>query len=217
MPLKCVLFDFDGVLVDTENRNMDYLAAALKLHGVTLTKDDRRNLIGRNDPAFIQEILNRAEENVTMEEFLEDRKRCGNVYENGSDFQLIPGAKSFLKWLRYHGFQIGLVSSTRTQLIITALNRLGIVSFFDCIVCGDMVAEKKPAPDCYNKALSLLSIPAEDAVIIEDSPLGIQAAQAAGISVIGFKGGEICQDTSAADFEATSFEEIYKLSVFDSI
>ena len=68
MPIRCVLFDFDGVIADTEERNADYLAAALAHFGVRLTDADRSALVGINDPSLLEALLKRAETPVTLEQ-----------------------------------------------------------------------------------------------------------------------------------------------------
>ena len=75
MPIRCVLFDFDGVIADTEERNADYLAAALAHFGVRLTEEDRSALVGINDPSLLEALLKRAETPVTLEQLQAERTR----------------------------------------------------------------------------------------------------------------------------------------------
>ena len=144
MPIRCVLFDFDGVIADTEGRNADYLAAALAHFGVRLTEADRSALVGINDSSLLEALLKRAEMPVTLEQLQTERARRGNYYENGADLHPQPGLREFLSALRAQGIRTGVVSSTRSQLILTALDRLHLVSQFDVVICGDMVTRRKP-------------------------------------------------------------------------
>lgn len=96
MPIRCVLFDFDGVIADTEERNADYLAAALAHFGVRLTEEDRSALVGINDPSLLEALLKRAETPVTLEQLQAERTRHGNYYENGADLHTQPGLREFL-------------------------------------------------------------------------------------------------------------------------
>ena len=73
MPIRCVLFDFDGVIADTEERNADYLAAALAHFGVRLTEEDRSALVGINDSSLLEALLKRAETPVTLEQLQAER------------------------------------------------------------------------------------------------------------------------------------------------
>ena len=152
MPIRCVLFDFDGVIADTEERNADYLASALAHFGVRLTEEDRSALVGINDPSLLEALLKRAETPVTLEQLQAERTRHGNYYENGADLHTQPGLREFLSALRAQGIRTGVVSSTRSQLILTALDRLHLVSQFDVVVCGDMVTRRKPDSEPYLRA-----------------------------------------------------------------
>ena len=162
MPIRCVLFDFDGVIADTEERNADYLAAALAHFGVRLTDADRSVLVGINDPSLLEALLKRAETPVTLEQLQAERARRGNYYENGADLHPQPGLREFLYALRAQGIRTGVVSSTRSQLILTALDRLHLVSQFDVVVCGDMVTRRKPDPEPYLRAAQLLGLAPDD-------------------------------------------------------
>lgn len=214
MEARYVLFDFDGVIADTEESNVKYLGKALAVFGVVITPEEQAQLVGMNDPRILEKMLRRARPPVTLEQLLEERKRQGNTYEDDPDLAPTPGVIEFLHRLRAAGKRIALVSSTSARLILAALNRLGLTGFFDVIICGDMVSEKKPSPECYRKAMALLRARPEECVIVEDSPVGIRAGKAAGAVVAACRCGRLRQDTSQADFEFESFEECMRLPVF---
>lgn len=217
MPIRCVLFDFDGVIADTEERNADYLAAALAHFGVRLTDADRSVLVGINDPSLLEALLKRAETPVTLEQLQAERARRGNYYENGADLHPQPGLREFLYALRAQGIRTGVVSSTRSQLILTALDRLHLVSQFDVVVCGDMVTRRKPDPEPYLRAAQLLGLAPDDCLVIEDSPAGIRAGKAAGCTVLGYTGSSIRQDVSAADFALSDFHLYRQIPLFQNL
>ncbi len=214
MEARYVLFDFDGVIADTEESNVKYLGKALAVFGVVITPEEQAQLVGMNDPRILEKMLRRARPPVTLKQLLEERQRQGNTYEDDPDLAPTPGVIEFLHRLRAAGKGIALVSSTSARLILAALNRLGLTGFFDVIICGDMVSEKKPSPECYRKAMALLRARPEECVIVEDSPVGIRAGKAAGAVVAACRCGRLRQDTSQADFEFESFEECMKLPVF---
>ena len=90
MKKKYVLFDFDGVIADTEESNSHYLGLALKEFGVELTEKDKQRLIGTHDQELLIEFLSRAPRKVTVEQLTRRRKELGNTYENGN-IAPIPG------------------------------------------------------------------------------------------------------------------------------
>ena len=214
MELRCVLFDFDGVVADTEPSNNRYLEQALAVFGLKLNDEQRLALIGVNGLDFIRPLLASAEPPVSDEAYLAVRQKQGNTYENSPDLKAQPGLRDFLGLLRGAGIKTGLVSSTSSRLILAALNRLGLADQFDAILCGDMVRRKKPDPEGYLRAMELLQIPPECCVVIEDSPVGIRAGLAAGAWVVGYEGASVPQDTGLAQDRVKSFFDCPNLPVF---
>lgn len=214
MELRCVLFDFDGVVADTEPSNNRYLEQALAVFGLKLNDEQRLALIGVNGLDFIRPLLASAEPPVSDEAYLAVRQKQGNTYENSPDLKAQPGLRDFLGLLRGAGIKTGLVSSTSSRLILAALNRLGLADQFDAILCGDMVRRKKPDPEGYRRAMELLQVPPECCVVIEDSPVGIRAGLAAGAWVVGYEGASVPQDTGLAQDRLKSFFDCPNLPVF---
>jgi len=94
---------------------------------------------------------------------------------------LLPGVETYLREARSLGLKVGLASSSSHGWVSGILDRLGIVGSFDCVVCGDDVTLVKPNPEIYLRALQALHLRPDEAIVLEDSPNGIIAAQAAGI------------------------------------
>lgn len=211
MQLKCVLFDFDGVIVDTEPHNADNLAKGLAHFGVVMTDEEKKAQVGKNDRDAMLQILSRAKVKVTMEDLSAYRDKIGTYYETGEDFEAQPGFRAALAEIRSAGLRTAVVSSTRSKLILTALNRLGLLSSFDTVVCGDMVEKHKPDPECYFKAMEWLGAKPSECLIVEDSPYGIHAGKAAGATVVAYTGSSYEQDTHEADFTIAHFNELPKL------
>lgn len=214
MEWKGILFDFDGVIADTEPLNAAYLGAALRRFDIELTPETYRKLVGTSDQTTIRSLLSSAEHPVSMEELAAERRRCGNTYRNSPELVPQPGLRQWLAALRLRGVRTAVVSSTRTELIVTALNRMKLLTSFDVVACGDMVEHPKPAPDIYRLAMNWLELGPKQCLAIEDSPTGICAAKAAGLAVIGYTGGSIPQDVTQADWTAGTFTEISEMEIF---
>lgn len=210
MKKKYVLFDFDGVIVNTEESNSYYLGLALKEFGVELTEKDKLRLIGTHDQQMLEELLKESTYKVTLEQLQNKRSEKGNTYENG-DIRPMPNLVPMIQQLRKKGVKMAVVTSTTTKLIIIALNRMGILNLFDVIVCGDMCKKRKPDPECYIKAMSLLGAKSEECIVFEDSTVGIQAAKRAGIEVIAYVGSGVRQDISSADYSVADYIECEKI------
>lgn len=210
MEKNVVLFDFDGVIANTEERNKEYLEKALSAFGIRLSEEEKYNLIGKNGKAVVSRILEKSGQNVTMEELAQKRKETGNTYEN-SDIRPMPGLISLIVSLREKGWKTGVVSATSTKLIIVALNRMEMMNLFDVIVCGDMCEKSKPDPESYLKAMSLLGAEPDECVVFEDSTTGIRAAKLAKAAVIAYRGSGIFQDVHEADYVMDSYEESWEI------
>lgn len=204
METEFVLFDFDGVIANTEESNAAYLEKALGAFGIRLTEEDKRLLIGTNDKTAIEALLSRAPVKVAAEDLARMRKEVGNTYEN-SDIRPMPGVVSLIQHIRGRGMKTGLVTSTSTRLIMIALNRMKMTSLFDVVVCGDMCTNLKPDPECYKKAMDYLGAEPGRCIVFEDSPVGIHAAKLAGARVAAYRGSGIPQDVREADYIVDSY------------
>lgn len=210
MTFRFALFDFDGVIADTETSNKEFLEKALAVFGVTLTDEERMSLVGTNDPHRIERFLSRANRTVTMEEYRAQRVVSGNTYENG-DIAPMPGLISLLRDFRSKGIRTAVVSMTSLRLISIGLDRMGMTDLFDTVIGGDMVTNHKPNPEPYQMAMERLGARPEECIVFEDSPVGISAGKAAGAFVVGYTGASIQQDTSEADCVLDCFSDFYSV------
>ncbi len=209
--ITCVLFDFDGVIADTEVSNFEYYRKAFHYFGVELTDEDIHRLIGTVVPQYEKVLLARAPRPVTHEELAKKKVEIGNTYENG---ELYPaaGIKELITELRKRGIRTAIVSSTFTKLIVTALNRMGMTDLFDVILCGDMYSAAKPDPEGYLTAMRYLNARPEESIVVEDSENGILAGKRSGAYVMAYTGSAVKQDVSQADCEIASFEPVEQLA-----
>ena len=175
MKKQYILFDFDGVIVNTEPQNAHYLQETLKSFGVYMDHEELKGFIGVNSREKILHYLSRSKENVSWEMYQKRRKEMGNTYENDAICPM-PGLQELFQWMKGRNLKAGLVTSTSAKYIITALNRIKMTDYFSVIVCGDMCEKRKPYPDGYLKAIQLLQAEKDEVVAIEDSSTGIHAA-----------------------------------------
>lgn len=202
--LDAVLFDFDGTLCNTEIENLYLAQDILRQMGAEVSREELEVLTGGEDRVTVPPILERHHVAGTIDDYERLRDDCYRTYAEAS-LSVEPGATELLDDLRARGVKVGLVSMTVSRCILTALARLGILGRFDAIVCGDMVENRKPAPDPYLRAMELLGVRPSACVAVEDSPTGIASAKAAGCYVIAYTGCDIVQDVSAADEVINSF------------
>ncbi len=204
----CVLFDFDGVCADTEPLGLELDRRAFSTYGFVPTEEELHSLVGTTGEESIPAVFAAHGLCVSAAEYWSHRGDNSWIYRD-APLEPSPGVCELLARLRARGVRTGLVSTTSARDILSALNRLGLASCFDVLVTGDLVERRKPDPMPYLEALRHLGFEAEGNVAIEDSPTGIASAKAAGLYVVGYAGGRIVQDTSAADETVTGFDGLF--------
>ncbi len=209
--IDCVLFDCDGVLVDSEPVSARRLVKVFAALGVPATFDDAMTLCGtdgvKETPLVAAKYgmeLTSDELDAKQTEMREEGLLPATIYLD-ADLQPIDGIRELLVRLRDSGVRTGLVSTTCSAHILTLLNRFGLTGLFDVIVCGDMVNRRKPNPEPYRTAMGFLGVEPGRVVVVEDSPTGISAGVASGAYVLGFTGSSVVQDVSAAAEVLPSF------------
>lgn len=181
---QLVIFDVDGLLLDTERVWKQAWRSTLDSLGLQEIGDEEFcRLIGKSGQASMREareILNGAWD---AESFMEQMRACGfRLLESG--LRLKPGARELLEELKEKGIRCAVATATCRELTEKRLGQMGILRFFSCICCGDEVERGKPFPDIYQKVLEHMECPAGRAVVLEDSPVGVEAAFRAGIPCV---------------------------------
>lgn len=177
--IKAALFDFDGVIVDTEPLYDIYWNEAAERYGLgiphfadhikgTTLPDMMAQYFGDRSEAFKRQVV-------------ED---CV-AFEDQMDFPLVPGVIKFIQLLKANHVTTGLVTSSERRKMKRALELLGIESLFDTIVTAERVTRGKPDPMCYQLAAHDLDRLPSECLVFEDSLNGIRSATAAGAQVIG--------------------------------
>ena len=186
MPLRLIIFDCDGVLVDSEPLAMRVLLEAIAAEGVSIDADiGFRSFLGRSLTTIIAG-LNRDYGLHLDEAALERmRMRLYALYEQ----ELRPMA-GLIDALEAIELPVCVASSSQMERIRVSLTLTGLIDRFEpAIFSAAMVAHGKPAPDLFLHAARSMGVLPEDCLVIEDSPAGIMAAQRAGMRVFAFAGG----------------------------
>ena len=174
------LFDMDGTLLNSEHLACDAFNAAARERGITIAPAAYARLIGhRGDSGrqILAEIVGSLEEAEGIFE------RANDVYARAIEegqLQPMPGVEACLEALSRRGVPMAVVTSTQTALAREKLQRTGLAGAFGTVVGGDCVEHGKPAPDSYERAAQNLGFAPEACLAVEDSPIGLQAAHAAG-------------------------------------
>jgi HAD superfamily hydrolase (TIGR01509 family) len=180
--MTAVIFDCDGTLVDSEPLARTAWEQALAVYGYELTDDDAEASVGLPYPrvhAYFAERVSLPAAEPFWVEF------SGELFTL-IDSELAPFADAVTaaRELRSCGVPVGVASSSPRERLHRTLRRAGLLDAFDVTVAGDEVANGKPAPDMFLLAASKLGVAPEDCVVIEDSPPGVQAGLAAGMTTL---------------------------------
>ncbi len=180
-----VVFDNDGLLLDTESVWTRAEADLFARRGQEFTPADKRELVG-SSAAIASGILERRLEEPGRADALIEELNALVVAELEHGVETMLGARELLAQLRGRGTPIALVSNSPLPFVRRSLELVGFATHFDAVVSAHEVAAPKPAPDPYLEACRRLGLePGPDIVALEDSPPGVAAARAAGLTVIG--------------------------------
>ena len=189
---EAVIFDFDGVIVDTEPLHYIAFQRALEPLGLHFTWDEYiETYIGFDDRDAFRHAFSSAGTVILQDELrsLIDKKAAIFQEVIRSDVSAYPGVLDLISHLHAHGIPLAICSGALRADIDPILTMLGIANYFDVIVTADDVAASKPDPECYQLAFQQLqsahqnSFTKNKTVAIEDTPAGISAAKAAGLLV----------------------------------
>ena len=179
--IKALIFDFDGLILDTEIPAYQAWYEIYQSYQQDLPAEKWSLCIGGTLEhfdvyAYLYELLGYE---IPREELT--ARYYQRSHELLASQQPLPGIEACLRTAQEHGLKIGLASNSSYKWVGGHLERLGLKEYFDCIRTGDTVTHAKPHPELYQAALSCLDIQPDEAIALEDSPHGVRAAQNAGI------------------------------------
>ncbi len=189
MALEAVIFDMDGVLVDSEPLHYAMTNAVLAPHGVAVEPDLYASLTGMGEAEFFELLVRRFALDAAPEQLL--RQRLALCLERLASDPLPPteGAAECLLALQLDGWRLALASSATRLQVDLVLARTGLRALFEVTVSIDDVDRGKPAPDLFVRAAEGLGVAPDACVVIEDAALGVTAAIAAGMLPVALVAG----------------------------
>ena len=209
--IGAILFDMDGVLIDSEPLHLRATQMALGDRARSFTQRDNEAFIGSTDPELFR-VLRVLFDLDTPTAELVSRKREHLIALVRAEGRRLPGVPEIPLRLRSAGLRLGLVSASARPVIDAVLHAVGLHQAFDTVVSGDEVARGKPAPDGFLMASRRLATPPEQCFVVEDSRNGVLAAKAAGMTVAAVPGPATAhEDFSPADLILPSLEALPKV------
>lgn len=207
--LRGLIFDFDGLIVDTETARYHAWKEVIESHGVELPLSVWHQNIGLPSEAFnpLDYLRDRAQGPIDLHAV---RKRKNEVFWARMEGETLrPGIRHYLEQGKGRGLKMAICSSSPRRWIEQNLPKWGIDGQFDAIVTGSDVERIKPDPELYLKALDLLQLPAESCIAFEDSPKGVQSAKAAGLFCVAIPNSITLEtDLAGADLKVHSLMDL---------
>lgn len=185
--IKSLIFDFDGLILDTETAEYRTWQNIYAEYGYVFPHDEFIQTVGGYGISNFDAALHL--HNITNGTLDVDAMRLRFKNESGDEIRrspILPGITDILAEAKRRRMKLAVASSSPHLWVDTHLTRLGLFQQFDKVICGDDVGRgrTKPNPDLFLMALDQLHVKANEAIIFEDSPNGVEAANAAGIAVV---------------------------------
>ena len=178
MNYEAVVFDMDGVIFDSERAVMNCWLELAQKYDIKDIEKPYFACVGTTMTRTKEIMLETYGEDFPYDEYARESSLMYHEKYDGGKLPMKPGVIELLSYLKEKGKKIALASSTRRETVTNQLRWAGIIDYFDVIICGDMVARSKPAPDIFLKACQELGVSPENTYAIEDSYNGIRAAHA---------------------------------------
>lgn len=208
--IEAVIFDMDGVIINSENFWVEAEFETYNKHGINITREMCESMKGVKTADAVNAWFEKFHwKNPPLEQLTEEiiQKVSKIILERG---QAMPGLTGLLEYLKTNNFKIGLATSSVTSVINVVMNKLRIQEYFDAIHSAEFEKKGKPYPDVYLGAAKKLGIKPIKCIAVEDSFYGLQAAKSAGMYAIALPEISEFDDPKygIADFKIKSLKEL---------
>ena len=209
--IDAILFDFDGLMVDSEPHSIASWRAVLRERGAEIDAATLDQLLGLRLDETSRLLVERFSLTASPAE-LGKAKTDYQIAHLAGNVRAMPGLKSLLDAIDRRGLRKAIASSGKRRYLEAALQAVGLAGRFSVIVSGDDVARGKPAPDVFLEGARRLGCSPAACLVLEDAPNGLQAAKAAGMRVVAIPNDQSRQlDLSVADWQLPSLAAVAEL------
>lgn len=205
--MKAVIFDMDGVIIDSEPLHFEVEAKLLEELGGVFDLDYHNSLVGTNDRLMWSIFKEKFNLKPDLDLIIEMKKE--RFLAEIDRIPLVKGFDKLISSLYQEGYLLGLASSNNRTSINKIINVFNLDKYLDFSISGDEVSRGKPDPEIFLKGAQLIGVAPEECLVIEDAKNGVEAAKTAGMKCIGYRNpnsGD--QDLSQADLIIDDYDEL---------
>lgn len=206
--IRAVIFDLDGVIVESENAHIEAEKQTFLKYGVQISAEELHKYTGTTAKAMFTELIRKYKLNTTFEEISDQKEEIffGLLRE---DAEPTKGIITLLRKLKSERIRLAIGSSSTKKQIKYVLNKLEIARIFDCVVGAEDIVNSKPDPEIFLKAATELDVKPSECLVVEDSKLGVEAAKRAHMKCVGYRNPNSGnQDLSRADIVTDDFSKL---------
>ena len=213
--IRTVIFDMDGVIIDTEPIHHHAFFTQFAELGITVSDALYASFLGSSTRNVFQRIKQEFGLPQQVDELLRRKRELFNqAFDTDADLDLLPGVRALIEDIQRHGIQLVLASSASKATITRVFDRFELGPYFTHRVSGEDFAQSKPNPEIFVHAARLAQTPVAECIVIEDSANGVAAAKAAGIYCIGYASPHSAgQDLRLADRVIRNFSELSAIEI----
>lgn len=179
--IRAVVFDFDGLILDTEVPEFQTWLEIYQAHGCELALEVWATGLGTSADAFDPCTHLEAQLGRLIDREMIQQQRRRRYHELLGEKSVLPGVREYIAEAKRLGLYLGVASSSSREWVVGHLTDLGLQPSFDCIKCRDDVPQVKPDPALYQAVVETFALRPDQAIALEDSPNGVAAAKRAGL------------------------------------
>ena len=206
--IKAVIFDLDGVIVESEHIHIEAEKQTMLKHGIHITSEELHKYTGTTAKLMFTDLIRKYRLNTTFEKIFNEKEQILFKLLK-EDTQPTKGIIGLLQRLKQRNIKLAIASSSHKRLINYVLDRLDIKPLFDSIIGAEDITHSKPDPEIFLKSANRLGVNSSECLVVEDAALGVEAAKRAGMRCVGYRNpnsGD--QDLSKADIAIDDFSKL---------